>query len=55
MLKLRRQIATLDAIGIDIGGHTRTHPQLDTLPSRRVCDEVMGLQTGAGSRRWRTR
>ncbi len=39
-----RQIATLDACGIDIGGHSRTHPQLDTLPGRRVCDEVVGCK-----------
>ena len=39
-----RQIATLDACGIDIGGHTRTHPQLDTLSGRKVCDEVSGCK-----------
>jgi peptidoglycan/xylan/chitin deacetylase (PgdA/CDA1 family) len=39
-----RQITTLDACGIEIGGHTRTHPQLDTLPGRQVCDEVSGCK-----------
>ena len=39
-----RQITTLDACGIEIGGHTRTHPQLDTLPGRRLCDEVTGCK-----------
>ncbi len=39
-----RQIATLDACGIEIGGHTRTHPQLDTLSGRRLCDEVAGCK-----------
>ncbi|MFC1420354.1 polysaccharide deacetylase family protein [Streptacidiphilus cavernicola] len=39
-----RQIATLDACGIEIGGHTRTHPQLDTLPGRKLCDEVFGCK-----------
>ncbi|MFF9070335.1 polysaccharide deacetylase family protein [Streptomyces sp. NPDC014891] len=37
-----RQLAALDAAGVEIGGHTRTHPQLDTLPARRVRDEVAG-------------
>ncbi|MFC1430431.1 polysaccharide deacetylase family protein [Streptacidiphilus sp. N1-3] len=39
-----RQIATLDACGIEIGGHTRTHPQLDTQSGRRLCDEVAGCK-----------
>ncbi|MFC8451097.1 polysaccharide deacetylase family protein [Kitasatospora sp. NPDC057223] len=47
-----RQIAALDSFGIEIGGHTRTHPQLDTLPARRVWEEVAGckheLEDGLG-------
>ena len=39
-----RQLTTLDAYGIDIGGHTRTHPQLDTLSGRRLCEEVAGCK-----------
>lgn len=35
-----RQIVTLDALGIEIGGHSRTHPQLDVLPACRLADEV---------------
>ncbi|MFD3663100.1 polysaccharide deacetylase family protein [Streptomyces sp. NPDC058659] len=37
-----RQLVVLDAYGIEIGGHTRTHPQLDTLPADRAWDEVAG-------------
>ncbi|WP_063886548.1 polysaccharide deacetylase family protein [Streptomyces aureus] len=38
-----RQLGSLDgASGVEIGGHTRTHPQLDTLPAHRVWDEVAG-------------
>lgn len=36
-----RQIATLDALGFEIGGHTVTHPQLDTLPTQRVWHEIV--------------
>ncbi|WP_051797835.1 polysaccharide deacetylase family protein [Streptomyces sp. NRRL S-337] len=36
-----RQIATLDALGIEIGGHTVTHPQLDAVPAQRVWHEVV--------------
>lgn len=39
-----RQIGILDACGFDVGGHTRTHAQLDTLAGRRVCDEVAGCK-----------
>lgn len=34
------QIADLDAAGIECGGHTATHPQLDTVPVRRARDEI---------------
>jgi peptidoglycan/xylan/chitin deacetylase (PgdA/CDA1 family) len=30
----------LDALGVEIGGHSRTHAQLDTLPGKRLCEEV---------------
>ncbi|MEV0371307.1 polysaccharide deacetylase family protein [Streptomyces sp. NPDC050636] len=36
-----RQIATLDALGFEIGGHTTTHPQLDTLPAQRAWHEIV--------------
>lgn len=39
-----RQIATLDALGVEIGGHSRTHPELDTLAGRRLCDEIGGCK-----------
>ncbi|WP_232247796.1 polysaccharide deacetylase family protein [Kitasatospora azatica] len=39
-----RQITTLDALGFEIGGHSRTHPQLDTLPGRRLCEEIAGCK-----------
>jgi peptidoglycan/xylan/chitin deacetylase (PgdA/CDA1 family) len=35
-----RQLAGLDAYGIEIGGHSRTHPQLDTLFGRQLGDEI---------------
>ncbi|MFF8840432.1 polysaccharide deacetylase family protein [Streptomyces sp. NPDC015130] len=37
-----RQLVGLDEYGVEVGGHTRTHPQLDTLPAQRVWDEVAG-------------
>ncbi|GAB7187744.1 hypothetical protein ATKI12_7575 [Kitasatospora sp. Ki12] len=40
-----RQLANLDALGVEIGGHTRTHPQLDTLPGRRLREEVYGCKS----------
>jgi peptidoglycan/xylan/chitin deacetylase (PgdA/CDA1 family) len=36
-----RQIATLEALGVEIGGHSRTHPQLDTVGNRRLCEEIL--------------
>ncbi|MFC5667127.1 polysaccharide deacetylase family protein [Kitasatospora misakiensis] len=35
-----RQLTTLDTLGVEIGGHTVTHPQLDTLPGRRAYEEI---------------
>ena len=35
-----RQVAGLDAYGIEIGGHSRTHPDLDTLPVKQMRAEV---------------
>ncbi|MGI5459877.1 polysaccharide deacetylase family protein [Streptomyces sp. CA-249302] len=34
------QVGELDRAGIEIGGHSRTHAQLDTVPRRTVRDEV---------------
>ncbi|MFI5643829.1 polysaccharide deacetylase family protein [Kitasatospora sp. NPDC051705] len=39
-----RQVATLDALGVEIGGHTRTHPQLDTVRGRQAWDEIRGCK-----------
>ncbi|GAA1167981.1 peptidoglycan/xylan/chitin deacetylase (PgdA/CDA1 family) [Kitasatospora gansuensis] len=39
-----RQVVTLDACGVEIGAHTRTHPQLDTLPSRWLASELVGCR-----------
>lgn len=39
-----RQLLNLDALGVEIGGHSRTHPQLDTLSRRRLNDEVSGCK-----------
>lgn len=36
-----RQIATLDAMGFEIGGHSVTHAQLDTVHGRRCTDEIV--------------
>ncbi|WP_367824559.1 polysaccharide deacetylase family protein [Streptomyces sp. LMG1-1-1.1] len=38
----RGQLAELDAAGVEIGGHTRTHPQLDVLRAGRLREEVAG-------------
>ncbi|MFJ8132454.1 polysaccharide deacetylase family protein [Streptomyces hydrogenans] len=34
------RLGELDAPGVEIGGHTLTHPQLDVLPDARMRDEV---------------
>ncbi|GAA3003806.1 hypothetical protein GCM10020229_14720 [Kitasatospora albolonga] len=39
-----RQVVTLDACGVEIGAHTRTHPQLDTLPGRWLPGEIVGCR-----------
>ncbi|WP_457027900.1 polysaccharide deacetylase family protein [Kitasatospora sp. P5_F3] len=39
-----RQVVTLDACGVEIGAHTRTHPQLDTLPGRWLASEIVGCR-----------
>ncbi|MEU9117678.1 polysaccharide deacetylase family protein [Streptomyces sp. NPDC048483] len=36
-----RQVATLDALDFEIGGHTTTHPQLDALPAQRMWHEIV--------------
>ncbi|MET7983645.1 polysaccharide deacetylase family protein [Streptomyces sp. NPDC005281] len=38
------QVRELDAAGVEIGGHTVTHPQLDTLPRASVRQEVAGCK-----------
>ncbi|MFF7639458.1 polysaccharide deacetylase family protein [Streptomyces canus] len=38
------QVRELDEAGFEIGGHSRTHAQLDTLPSRAVREEVGGCK-----------
>ncbi|MFE3107073.1 polysaccharide deacetylase family protein [Kitasatospora indigofera] len=37
-----RQVTMLDAVGIEIGGHSQTHAQLDTVQARQCADEVVG-------------
>lgn len=34
------QVRDLDGTCVEIGGHTRTHPQLDTLPAKSLREEV---------------
>jgi peptidoglycan/xylan/chitin deacetylase (PgdA/CDA1 family) len=38
------QVRELDAAGVEIGGHSVTHPQLDTLPRTSVREEVTGCK-----------
>ncbi|MEV6207913.1 polysaccharide deacetylase family protein [Kitasatospora sp. NPDC051914] len=40
----RRQIADLDALGVEIGGHSRTHAEPDTLPGHRLGEEIDGCK-----------
>ncbi|HEX4220719.1 MAG TPA: polysaccharide deacetylase family protein [Acidimicrobiales bacterium] len=35
------QLAELEAMGTELGGHSHTHPELDTLPPTRARDEVV--------------
>ena len=42
----RSQLAEVAASGIELGAHTRSHPQLDQLPELLVRDEL------CGSKRW---
>jgi peptidoglycan/xylan/chitin deacetylase (PgdA/CDA1 family) len=37
-----RQVGTIDTLGIEIGGHTQTHAQLDTVYGQRRADEIAG-------------
>ncbi|MEY9874760.1 peptidoglycan/xylan/chitin deacetylase (PgdA/CDA1 family) [Streptacidiphilus sp. MAP12-33] len=39
-----RQVAGLDAYGVEIGGHSRTHAALDTLSGRALHAEVEGCK-----------
>lgn len=38
------QIRSLDEAGVEIGGHSRTHPQLDALPRQMLSDEIDGCR-----------
>ncbi|MEU4167417.1 polysaccharide deacetylase family protein [Streptomyces sp. NPDC026665] len=38
------QVRELDRAGVEIGGHTETHPQLDTLPRASAREEVEGCK-----------
>ncbi|WP_162467224.1 polysaccharide deacetylase family protein [Streptomyces cavernae] len=38
------QVVELDRSGVEIGGHSTTHPQLDTLPWKSVKEEVEGCK-----------
>ncbi|MFI6445776.1 polysaccharide deacetylase family protein [Kitasatospora sp. NPDC050543] len=40
-----RQITTLDATGVEIGGHSQTHAQLDTLRGADLAEELAGSKT----------
>ncbi|MFG2029929.1 polysaccharide deacetylase family protein [Streptomyces sp. NPDC048825] len=39
-----RQVGELDDAGVEIGGHSRTHPQLDTLPEHMLHEEIEGCR-----------
>jgi peptidoglycan/xylan/chitin deacetylase (PgdA/CDA1 family) len=39
-----RQVNTLDALGIEIGGHSLTHAPLDTVHRRRLDEEITGCK-----------
>jgi len=39
-----REVRELDSLGFEIGGHTVTHPQLDTLSRRHAQEEVEGCK-----------
>lgn len=38
---VENQIRELDAVGVAIGAHTHTHPQLDAIPRGRARDEIV--------------
>ncbi len=39
------QVAEVDALGIECGSHTHTHPQLDTLPAKTAWEEITRSKT----------
>ncbi|MFJ8433133.1 polysaccharide deacetylase family protein [Kitasatospora sp. NPDC094019] len=39
-----RQVAALDAMGVEIGGHSVTHAQLDTVGPRQRTEEITGCK-----------
>lgn len=38
------QVGELDGAGVEIGGHSRTHAQLDTLPRKSLREEIDGCK-----------
>ncbi len=39
-----RQVSTLDSLGIEIGGHSQSHVQMDTVRGQRLDDEITGCK-----------
>jgi peptidoglycan/xylan/chitin deacetylase (PgdA/CDA1 family) len=39
------RLRELARAGVEIGGHTHTHPQLDTLPARQASEEIIRCKT----------
>jgi peptidoglycan/xylan/chitin deacetylase (PgdA/CDA1 family) len=40
----RGRLGELAEAGVEIGGHTRSHPQLDTLRARQASEEILGCK-----------
>ncbi|MBV9818799.1 MAG: polysaccharide deacetylase family protein [Solirubrobacterales bacterium] len=38
------RLAALAQAGVEIGGHTHSHPQLDVIPARRASEEIVGCK-----------
>ncbi|MQS15208.1 polysaccharide deacetylase family protein [Streptomyces kaniharaensis] len=39
-----RQVNNLDALGVELGGHSQTHVPMDTVHGRRLTEEVVGCK-----------
>jgi len=39
-----RQVSTLDALGVEIGGHSRSHVPMDTVFGGRLTEEIVGCK-----------